>query len=165
MFKPDFKISNMKAFRILLTVAALGMLLTYSGCKKNSASESIQDKQFGLLSAKTWKVSTVTWGGVDQSATWPASTFQLTISGTKGAATFNYSCAGRPALSPWPASGTWAFGTDPATQILRNKGATDELAMNYVVTATTLQITFAYTGNGYTRVSKVSGAWVFNFTN
>lgn len=155
----------MKAFRVLLVVISLGVIISYSGCGgKSSPSESTQDKQFGLLSAQVWKVSTVSLGGVDQTSSYPAGGLQLTISGTKGQTTFNYSCAGRPALSPWPASGTWAFGSDPVTQIIRDKGAANELAMTYTVTATTLQINFTYSGSGYTRTNNVSGAWVFNFT-
>jgi hypothetical protein len=155
----------MKAFRILLAVVSLGVIVSYSGCgSKGGSSETTQDKQFGLLSAQTWKVSTVSLGGIDQSASYPAGTFQLTISGTKGQTTFNYACPGRPALSPWPSNGTWAFGTDPVTQIIRDKGTANELAMTYIVTASTLQINFTYSGSGYTRVNNVSGQWVFNFT-
>jgi len=153
----------MKEFRILTTVVSLGVILIFSGCGgKSTPAESTQDKQLGLLS-HTWKVSTVTLGSVDQSSTWTG--FQLALTGTKGATSFNYSCTGRPALGPWPASGAWAFGTDPITQVIRDKGTADELAMTYTVTATTLQVTFNYTGNGYTRVNNVSGNWVFSFTN
>jgi len=150
----------MKEFRILTTVVSLGVILIFSGCGgKNTPAESTQDKQLGLLS-HTWKVTTVTLGSVDQSSTWTG--FTLTITGTKGATSFAYSCAGRPALGPWPASGTWSFGTDPITQITRTE---DTLPITYTVTATTLQLTFNYTGNGYTRFNNVSGNWVFSFKN
>ena len=155
----------MKAFRILTTVVSLGVILVFSGCGgKSSPAESTQDKQLGLLS-HTWKIATVTKDGVDQSTAWTG--FQLTLTGTKGQTSFAYTCAGRPALSPWPASGAWAFDpADPVTKIIRDQGVTGlELPLTYTVTATTLQVTFSYTGNGYTRVSSVSGSWVFNFTN
>lgn len=153
----------MKSFRILTSVVSFAVILVFSGCGgKSSPAESTQDKQLGLLS-HTWKAATVTLNSTDQSSSW--TNFQLTISGTKGATSFTYSCAGRPALSPWPASGAWAFGTDPVTQIIRDKGTGDELPVTYTVTATTLQITFNYSGNGYTRVNNVSGNWVFTFTN
>lgn len=160
----------MKAFRLSITIISIVSLLSYSSCKPSSGSgETTQDKQFGLLSAKTWKISTVTLGGVDQSSTWPVGGFQLTVSGTKGASSFNYACAGRPALSPWPASGSWVFdtstSTSPVTSIIRDKGTADELPITYAVTATSLKISFTYTGTGYTRVSNVSGSWVFTFTN
>lgn len=170
----------MKAFKILTTVVSLVLLLNYAGCKSSGGTaESTQDKQLGLLSG-TWKVSTVTKDGTDVTTSTtlgPWTSFQLTMSGTKGATSFTYSCATRPApTSPWPASGTWAFGTDPVTQIIRDKGAAGsstagaELAMTYLVgtdkngVATTLQISFSFAGAGYTRVSNLGGAWVFNFT-
>jgi len=151
----------MKPFRISTTVFSFGVILIFSGCGgKGSPAESTPDKQLGLLS-QTWKVSSVTLDGVDQTSKWTG--FQLTISGTKGATTFNYTCASRPALSPWPASGTWTFGADPVTQIIRTE---DTLPMTYTVTSTTptLQLSFKYTGNGYSRISNVSGNWIFNFT-
>jgi len=150
----------MKAFRILNTVVSLSAILMISGCGgKSTPAESTQDKQLGLLSKK-WTVSTVTLNSVDQSSSWTG--FNLTITGTKGATSFSYACAARPALGPWPASGTWSFGTDPVTQITRTE---DNLPITYTVTATTLQMTFNYTGNGYTRVSNVGGNWVFSFTS
>ena len=155
----------MKAFRILTTAVSLGVILIFSGCGgKGTPAESTQDKQLGLLS-HTWKVSTVTLETTDKTTDWTG--FQLTISGTKGASSFNYSCASRSTkLGPWLASGTWAFDTDPVTQIIRTE---DNLHMTYTVTATTLQISFNFptTATGYTgpRVSNVSGNWVFNFTN
>lgn len=154
----------MKAFRILTTSVSIGVILIVSGCGgKSTPAESTQDKQLKLLS-QAWKVSTVILDTNDKTGDW--TNFQLTISGTKGATSFNYSCANRSTkLGPWPASGTWAFGTDPVTQILRTE---DNLNMTYTVTSTTLQIIFNYptTANGYTgpRVSNVSGNWTFNFT-
>jgi len=152
----------MKAFRILTTVVSIGFILVLFGCGKNTPAESTQDKQLKLLS-KTWKASTVTLGGVDQSTTW--TNFQLTISGTK-TPPFNYSCASRPTTNgPWPASGTWTFDdTTPATVVIR---AEDNLKITYAVTATTLQMTFHFTGNGYPgpRVSNIAGDWAFNFTS
>ena len=161
----------MNSSRILMTIAFLGVILAFSGCGgSKTAAETPQDKQFGLLSAKTWKLSSVTLGGTDQNTSAAWTNFVLTISGTKGSTSFNYSCAGRPALSPWPASGTWAFDTNPVTQIIRDQGTANALPITYSVTAAagttaaTLQISFSYTGNGYTRVGNVSGSWVFNFT-
>jgi hypothetical protein len=171
----------MKASRILITVFSFGTILTFSGCGKSSPGETISEKQFDLLSTKTWSVAnggSVSLGGVDQTSTW--SGFTLTISGTKTASTFSYVCTGRPALGPWPAGGgasglgTWAFGTDPTTQIIRDPNDTNgnTLPMTYTVTAAsgstaaTLQISFTFTPTssnpGYTRTSNVGGAWVFN---
>jgi hypothetical protein len=151
----------MKAFRILTAVVSFGVILIINGCGgKSTPAESTQEKQLKLLT-QTWKISTVTLDGTDQSTINPWTGFQLTISGDPTAATYNYSCANRAKIGPWQASGTWKFGTDPVTQIIRIE---DNLIMTYTVTATTLQLNFNYSGNGYTRVNNVTGNWVFNFT-
>ena len=152
----------MKAFRVLTTAFSLGVILIFTGCGgSNTPAESTQDKQLRLLS-QVWKASTVTFQTDDVSTTWK--NFQLTITGTKGNTTFNYSCAGRPTSNgPWDASGTWKFGTDPVTQIVRIE---DNLNMTYTVTESTLTLNFNYNGPGFkgSRVGNVSGNWVFNFT-
>ncbi len=148
----------MKIFKAMLVVIALGSLLTYSGCKKNSGpGQTPQDAQLVRLS-KTWKFSKVTLDGVDQTG---YTNFQLTISGTAGQTTFGYTCSGRPALSPWPASGTFTYGDGTAfsTSLKRD----DALPITYSVDdkATQLQLTFNYSGNGFSRVDNVKGNWVF----
>src|SRR5258708_34335297 len=101
--------------RALLSVALLGSVVIFLGCGgKGGNPEPLTDKQFGLLS-KTWKLknpngNSVFLGSTDSTTHW--TNFKLTISGTKGQPAFNYSCAGRPPRSVWPASGTWSFGTD-----------------------------------------------------
>ncbi|MBY0434841.1 MAG: hypothetical protein K2U26_12095 [Cyclobacteriaceae bacterium] len=128
-----------------------------SSCKKStSPGESIPDQQLKKIS-KTWKVTSVTLGGTQQTN---YTNFQLTASGTAGSTTFGYSTTGRPALSPWPASGTFTFGTDPATQLTRDDG----LPVTYIVSETQLQLTFNYTGRGIGgRVGNVEGNWIMNF--
>jgi hypothetical protein len=151
--------------RTLLSSVILGSAIALSGCGgKGGNPEPLPDKQLGLLS-KTWKVKYVMYGSganqVDSTAHW--GNFKLTISGTKGQTTFQYSCAGRPTRSVWPASGTWSFGTDPTTQIIRDTSPND-LPITYSVdaSAANLQLKFTFTGTGYTRVSNVSGDWTFD---
>lgn len=165
----------MKVARFLIAIIAIGSLFTFSNCGDSKpAAEPIPDKQFRLLSEnnRVWKLTGVTLDGTSlfKSSTNPTApydnTFTLTISGTKGAASFNYAVAGRPALSPWKASGTWKFGTDPVTQITRDPDiTTDKLEMTYNVTdpAATLSIQFNFQGTGYTRTDQVKGNWVFTF--
>jgi hypothetical protein len=151
----------MKAFRILSLISLVAILLTYSSCGGDDpAEESVSDVQLGKLS-KTWKINTVTLDGVDKIADYAS--FQLVMSGTKGNTSFGYSTSGRPALSPWKASGSWEFGTPVETQIFRDKGTTDELAMTYAVTETTLSITFTFNGAGYSRTGVVKGQWIYTF--
>ncbi len=156
--------------RALLSVALLGSVVIFLGCGgKGGNPEPLSDKQFGLLS-KTWKVKSsggVLYGSspnqVDSTSHW--TNFKLTIGGTKGQPnSFTYSCTGRPPRSAWPASGTWSFGSDPATMIVRDAQAQDALNITYTVDASSsnLQLVFHFTGTGYTRVSNVSGDWTFN---
>jgi len=152
----------MKAFRILSLLALVAILLTYSNCGgSKSDPEPITDVQLAKLT-KTWKIDAVTLDGADKKADYSA--FQLVLSGTKGTTSFGYSTSGRPSLSPWKSSGTWEFGTAPETQVTRDKGTGDELAMTYTVTETTLSVQFTFNGAGYTsRTGVVKGQWVFTF--
>lgn len=158
----------MKVARFFIAVIALGSLFTFSNCGDSKpAAEPAPDKQLRLLT-QTWKLTGVTLDGVDQKSNYP--NFTLTITGTKGASTFNYAVAGRPALSPWKASGTWKFGTaaspnDVVSSITRDPDTADKLEMSYLVSdpAATLQISFSYQGSGYTRTDQVKGNWVFTF--
>ncbi|MGC4023432.1 MAG: hypothetical protein QM734_16515 [Cyclobacteriaceae bacterium] len=120
----------MKAFRLLFTVLSLGTLFIYSGCGGGGGgSESVQDKQLGLLSKK-WTVVSQTSGSVllgptgsqaDSTVHWK--NFTLTITGTKGASSFSYSTSGQPKLSVWPAGGTWSFdSSSPGNAIVRDPG-------------------------------------------
>ena len=151
------------AFRPLLFLAALGALLTYSGCGPDPTPEpTVEEVQLGKLKA-TWNVSDVKLDGVSKTTDYTG--FKLTVDGTIGNSTFGYSTAGRPALSPWPSTGNWSFGTDPATQIVRDPANTaDKLDMTYSVTDTQLQLTFNFARDGYARTSNVRGQWVFTFT-
>jgi hypothetical protein len=130
----------------------------------------VADQQFDKL-AKAWKVTSVTLGGVDKK-TLLYPNFVLNITGTKGATSFIYTTTGNPPSgSSWKGSGTWAFGTDPLTMLIREPGtgaSSENLAMSYTVTETTLQISFTlapgftpYANQGRTEV--VEGNWIFTF--
>ncbi|MFZ5970996.1 MAG: hypothetical protein ACOYXA_05350 [Bacteroidota bacterium] len=149
-------------FKSVLLMGALATLLLFPGCGPGNPPEpTVEEVQLGKLTT-TWTISNVTLDNVSKISDYPQ--FQLTVTGTVGAPSFGYSTVGRPNVSPWPASGSWKFGTDPATQIVRDSGA-DELPMTYSVTDTQLQLTFSYSGNGFTaRTSNVKGTWVFTFT-
>ncbi len=165
----------MKANSPIYLFGSIICLFALVNCGGSSSTpEPIADQQFTKL-AKTWKISSATLDGVDKTADYNAGIstdvgpMKLTISGTKGtASSYAYALTGRPALSPWPKSGSWAFGTDPSTQIIRDKGTADELAVTYTVDATNLQVSFNFSNSngGYTnpRVNVVSGQWVFKFT-
>jgi hypothetical protein len=163
----------MKASSPLLLFSSILCLFALVNCGGGGGNpEPVADQQFTKLQ-KTWVISSVDLGGTDRTAEYQAGVsgdtgpMKLTIQGTKGtSSTYTYAITGRPALSPWPKSGKWEFATNPSTQIVRDKGTGDELAITYTVDATNLQITFSYSGNGYTnpRVSQVAGSWTFKFT-
>ena len=149
----------MKSFKFILSAALIGVLFSYSGCKKTTSEPDPKDTQITKLSY-TWKL-TKNEAKLDGQAQPGYDNFQLTISGSAGQTSFGYTTTGRPALSPWPASGTWTFGTDFATQVVRDDG----LPVTYSVSDTQLQITFNYTGAGIAgRVNNVKGNWVYTFT-
>lgn len=147
----------------LLSYGLLAILIiSVSGCKKKGGpGPTAEEVQFGKL-AKSWTATEVLLG--TQVMT-DYSSFVLTITGTFGNDTYNYNASGRPDKSPWPASGTWVFGSDPETQIIRDTGV-DELAMGYSVTDTQLVLTFDFVGDGYdvARTANVEGNWTFTFT-
>jgi len=158
----------MKVLKSLVPLVAIASLVFFSNCGSDSTETPIQDQQLAKLTA-TWNIASASRDGV--AVDYPG--FKLTISGTAGATSFDYSTQGRPALSPWKSSGKWSFGQSVETQIIRDPSPPppappnpDELQMTYVVTDTSLQLTFTFNGNGYTnpRVGVVKGNWVFNFT-
>lgn len=155
----------MKILRVISFLAVAVVLSTYMGCKpKDPDPEPIADVQFDKLK-KTWKISTVSRDGVDRTADYTG--FQLVLSGTKGTPPFSYTTTGRPSLSPWPASGTWEFGSAVETQIIRYNTIDDnELPITYTVTESTLTLTFNFPDNleGYSRTEEIQGPWIFTFT-
>ena len=159
----------MKSLRILMSVALLGILITYSNCGGSKNPEPpIQEVQLGKLS-KAWKLTSVTLDGANRNTEYGVgggSAFSLTISGSPTATSYAYTTANRPSLSPWKGSGSWTFGTDPATQVIRDPdNSSDKLDMTYSVNETQLQITFTFNGNGYpnSREEVVKGTWIFTF--
>jgi len=152
-----------KYFKTLLFATSLVALFTYSGCGPGKDPEpSDEEVQLGKLKS-TWSVSNVTLDNVSKTTDYTG--FKLSVDGTLGATSFNYSTIGRPALSPWPTSGTWTFGTDPKTQLVRDPDkASDKLDISYTVTDSQLQLTFTFAREGYARTSNVKGQWVFTFT-
>ena len=164
----------MKALKAISLIAVIGVLFTLSNCGGGGTTpEPVADVQLAKLS-KTWKLTAVTREGQDQSSLYATTgtPFQLIITGTKGAASFGYTTKGNPpSASVWKGSGSWVFGTQPETMITRdptggNPPGTDKLEMSYTVTATTLEITFSFSGTGYPsqgRSEAVTGAWKFTF--
>ena len=103
--------------RIRLSLIALTLIMgvLVSSCKKDPApTQSEEDKQIEKLSG-TWVVpnpapaNSVTIDGNDVTTDW--SSFVLTL-GNK-----TYQSTGADSPEVWPASGTWAFGTNVLTLV------------------------------------------------
>src|SRR5882672_1144185 len=126
-------------YRTLFSLILLGTLLINAGCHKHHGSGPTDEElQLAKLTGK-WKTTSATLDNVVQSG---YDAFFLTLTGAPGSSTNWYTATGRPMNSPWPSGGTWTFGSAVLTQVIRDKGAPDELAMTYSVTDTELQLNF-----------------------
>jgi hypothetical protein len=153
----------MKIIKGLSSLALLGILLVYSSCGGGSdPAPPITDVQIDKLS-KTWVIQSVQ-SSESGNQTTAYSGFTLTLSGTKGSTTFNYTTSSRPAKSVWPANGTFTFDANtPETKVTRNDPG-DPIAVTYAVTDNQLEISFSYEGQGFdARTKVVSGDWTFTF--
>lgn len=146
-----------------IAVAMLLMVLATTGCRNQT--EPTPDPEVVQLEklAKVWKASSVTRDGAAQTG---YNNLQLTLSGNAGSAPYQYAVAGRPELSPWRSSGTWVFGSNVETTVVRDDGTADELEISYTLNGSQLQLNFNFSGTGFTagRTQSVAGAWVFTFT-
>lgn len=157
--------------KILTRILSLSLVATaalfYSGCgSKGGGTDSAQKVQLAKLT-KTWTLTTATLDGKDRTSDF--ANLKLTVSGTysKDGDTYTYSFTGsRPNPSPWPASGTWQFGANPATDLTRLDD-TPPQALTYTVSDTQLDIKMTYSGTGFagSRVNQVTGNWEFVFSN
>src|SRR5262245_5189266 len=102
-----------------LAVASLGLLQCGS---ESGPSSTPQDDQLKKLAGKTWKATEVTFTtGSSPAPQSGYSNFTITMTGTKGADPFDYETNGRPATSPWGATGKFTFdATDFATVMTRD---------------------------------------------
>lgn len=150
--------------RILSLLILVSATLFFAACDKGGGDEpSAKEKQIDLL-AGTWQAQSVSFDGDD---TYTDDYADFTLQITKSSAeAMTYVTQGRPAgdLSPWNANGTFTFGGDIATQLIRS----DEVAVTYSLDGNTLTLTLAnYSGEGYLvpgRTATVEGDWVFVMT-
>lgn len=156
--------------KVLARILSLFMLLAvatlYTSCGGDDGPTKTQEEtQLDKLKADVWNIASASLGTTDRTGDF--TNLKLTFSGNYVAGgTYGYSLSGtRPNPSPWPASGTWKFGSNVTSQIVRLDDDPD-LGMNYVLTDTQLTITFTYTGAGFAggRIEQVEGDWEFIFT-
>jgi len=154
--------------KILSLCLLIGVALFNSGCGGGShGTDSAEKVQLAKLS-KTWTLTSAKLDDVDRTSDF--SGLALTISGTysKDGDTYTYSFQGhRPQPSPWPATGTWKFGANPSTDLVRLDDS-PPLALTYTVSDNSLEIKFNYPNSaaGFAggRVEQVSGNWDFVFS-
>src|SRR6267154_1963038 len=108
---------------ILYTLSLLIVAILAGGCGSKHNAPSTEEIQVNKLNT-TWKFKSVVKDGVDEPG---YDNLKLTISGSASSKSNVYAVAGRPGKSPWPAGGTWVFGSDVMTKLVRDKGTADEL--------------------------------------
>ena len=164
------------ALRVLSLLILVAVSAFYTGCggddeKKDTEEKKQLDKLLG-----TWTLQSAT-DGADRTSEFfttdtPPQPLKLTLSGNYVEnGTYNYSFTGRrPEPSPWPASGTWKFGTNKLEDMIRDPATPSEISMTYSVTDTNLEINFTVPdgspgwAGGNSRVKSVTGNWTFVFT-
>ena len=161
----------MKLASRLLSLLILAAIATfYTSCKKHDDEKKTDEEiQLGKLKS-VWTLESAN-DGQDRTADFTGP-LKLTLEGNYvEGGTYNYSFTGhRPDPSPWPASGTWKFGTNKLTDIIRDPGTDSETPVNYQVTDTNLILTFNVADGsdgwpgGNSRTRSVSGDWTFTFT-
>ena len=150
------------SIRILSLI--LGAALFFLGCGSDESDPKSQEEiQFELLKG-TWTLDYVTLDATSKTASFPG--LELNIPGTFSTnGTFLFQLSGtRPASGPWPGESQWKFGADPKTQLIRGPGSED-LSMNYSVTASQLLLTFTCSSCSFAggRTNSVDGKWEFAF--
>jgi hypothetical protein len=139
------------------------LLTLLCGCKKNDdPTPSVEDIQLEKL-VKRWKASEVKLDDLTQDA---YASFSVTFSKGSTPNTLSYNVSGTPNTSPWPTVGTWKFGSPVESKIIRDAGTANEIIIEYSVTENQLQITFMFTGEGFSvaRTKEIEGEWVFTLT-
>ena len=157
------------ALRILSLLILVAIAAFYTSCGGNDDKKKTDEEvQLGKLKS-VWTLVSANDG---QDRTGDFTNLKLTLEGNYvEGGTYNYSFTGhRPDPSPWPVEGTWKFGTNKLTDIIRDPGSQNEIAMNYQVTDGNLIITFNVQDGsdgwpgGDSRIRSVSGDWTFEFT-
>ena len=147
----------------LLTIASLTLFFANCG-GDDGGGKSKEEKQLDKLK-KTWNIVSAELDNVDRTADFTG--FTLTITGTydknavAGDYPYDYSVGGsRPTPSPWDASGSWEFGGDPETLLVRDDG----VGIVYSINSSgelTLQFTCTTCDYPGARTAEVQGNWEF----
>jgi hypothetical protein len=157
------------ASRILSLLILIVVSTFYMSCKKDDDDKETEEKKQLDKLAGVWILQSASDGDPRTDA-FP--NLALTLAGNYAeGGTYNYSFTGtRPDPSPWPQNGTWKFGNNKSTELIRDPGGVNEIPMTYQVTDTNLIISFNVPDGsdgwpgGTSRVGSVTGDWTFTFT-
>jgi hypothetical protein len=129
-------------------------------CSNEDETDPVRER-LNLLT-KTWEVKTVRLDGVLKDE---YSDFEIILEENNTSSVFSYQVSGRPSLSPWQNQGSWRFGDDITTQIIRDPGTPDEVLINYSINDNELVLNFSFEGDGYSssRTDVIAGQWQFVF--
>lgn len=137
-----------------------------SGCGGGDDKETTEEEQQLVSLSGTWTIVSAT-KDIDRTSDFKDPDLTLEISGTYDAnnpkGPYNYTITGAlPESAPWASgSGTWTFGADPSTTIIRD----DDVEIAYVLSGNTLTLTFTCMtcdeDNG--REKSAEGEWIFVF--
>ncbi len=144
----------MKNFKYLffLLASVLMSVTVLSSCGDDDDEPSEADVVKAQLISSTWKVSSVTVDGGNQSSVYAGLNVSFTSSGFT-------SINGEPV---WPSSGTWQFTSDDAEAIRRNDGLIVEI-ISISDSQLKLGLTWDESTIGSGRSASVSGEHVFTF--
>ncbi|HEY0744976.1 MAG TPA: hypothetical protein VGD40_26105 [Chryseosolibacter sp.] len=151
------------ATRLLTLLAFVGFGLFFASCGKDPSDDrTAEEKQLDQLKSN-WALVSAN-DGSDRTTDFQNVVLSITGTFSQGG-TYQYNLAGTlPSPSPWPQQGTWQFGTDPLTQIVRDPDSAIEIDATYTVSATELEIRFLIPDNWVGgRTQSVSGNWTFKF--
>jgi hypothetical protein len=147
--------------RIFSLLLITGLAAFFAGCGgDDDPKKSDQDVQLGLLNG-TWNASVVEFQGSAPAIN--HDDFVLTIVAKAGEDAMTYTTDRPSGPSAWPGSGTFTFGSNVKTMLIRGG---DNIAISYTVDNNSLIMDFEFTGDAYDagRTSSVTGDWHFEFT-
>lgn len=151
----------MRFIRTPIVLMSALWLYLLMGCSSDEGAATSTEEQQRQKLVRRWTVTSVRFNNVTQSE---YQNFDLILAGS-ATGPFSYQAVSRPALSPWPASGTWAFDDDPLSQLVRDPASAQELNLSYTVSDTQLQLSFTFSGAGFaSRSQDIQGQWEFVFS-
>lgn len=156
----------------LLTIASLSLF--FANCGGDDGDDTPEEKtQLGKL-VGTWELysATLETDTGDPDKTDDYTGFTLELIGTfdedsEEEYPYTYETTNRPDLSPWEESGSWGFGGDPKSDILRQDSDGNILSIQYTLSDDdkTLTLTYTFSGAGFeAKTAQVEGDWTLILT-